>query len=533
MKKKIFTLLALFMVAMTASAYDLTVGTSEHGTVTFKIDGTAVTSADEGQKVEVVITPNEGWVVNEPTGIWYAGTAAVRTRDIGFMERNIDLADAQNNTWTFKMQRANAEISVTYKKVIQASWIQNIAALTYTGQTQEPTVTVKDGTTSLVLNTDYTVTYSDNVNAGTATATITAVSTSEKYSGTATKTFTINPKALEDSFIADIAAVTYTGQEQTPAPVLTYNGMTLVENTDYTVAYSDNVNVGTATVTATGTGNYSGTASKTFTVNKAPLSAVTLDPATLEYNRAEQTVSVTGVSAGSLAVDLSDCTVSGNSGTDAGTYTVTVTANESAVNFTGSATADFTITPKPITDDMVTVEGATYTGEALTPAVTVTDGSAVLTEGTEYSVSYSNNIAIGDASVTVSGVGNYSGSVTSSFIIVPDFPKVDVEASEDNKDDEEVDGVKMNMDVTDYSAITREERTIEDPQTGEEVTKEVYVVPVQLSEITIPVQEEPVNPETGETEKAEVTVYIPGSFVSDDGSPSVPTPSSRTPRPPS
>ena len=183
------------------------------------------------------------------------------------------------------MQRANAEISMTYKKLLTNTdiTIQDITALTYTGVAQTPTVTVKDGETTLVLNTDYTIAYSNNTNAALSTAataptvTITAVATSQKYAGTTLKTFTIQPKALEDDFIADIDALTYTGKALTPEPTVTYNEMTLVAGTDYTVAYSNNINAAastddpapTVTITAVAEGNYSGSASKSFTIKHA------------------------------------------------------------------------------------------------------------------------------------------------------------------------------------------------------------------------------------------------------------------------
>ena len=68
---------------------------------------------------------------------------------------------------------------------------------------------------------------------------------------------------MENSFIADIDALTYTSEAQTPAPVVTFHEMTLAAGTDYTVAYSNNTNAGIATVTCTGQGNYSGQAQKT------------------------------------------------------------------------------------------------------------------------------------------------------------------------------------------------------------------------------------------------------------------------------
>lgn len=66
----------------------------------------------------------------------------------------------------------------------------------------------------------------------------------------------------------------------------------------------------------------------------------------------------------------------------------------------------------------VTVGSMTYTGSALTPAVTVKDASgAALTANTHYTVSYSNNINAGKATVTVKGKGDYTGSKSANFTI--------------------------------------------------------------------------------------------------------------------
>ena len=61
----------------------------------------------------------------------------------------------------------------------------------------------------------------------------------------------------------------YDGTAKTPAVTVTLNGKALTLNTDYTVSYSDNTNVGTAKATITGKGNYKGSATKTFTISKA------------------------------------------------------------------------------------------------------------------------------------------------------------------------------------------------------------------------------------------------------------------------
>ena len=90
MKKKIFALLALVCMTLTASAdvvptYALTKATDAeaHGTITFKVGENTVTSAAEGQTVTVVITPNTGWVVNQPSGQWYAAVAKAPRRTAG------------------------------------------------------------------------------------------------------------------------------------------------------------------------------------------------------------------------------------------------------------------------------------------------------------------------------------------------------------------------------------------------------------------------------------------------------------------
>ena len=146
--------------------------------------------------------------------------------------------------------------------------INPISAVTYNGSAQTPTVTVKDGTLTLANGTDYTVSYSNNINAGTATVTITGKGS---YTGTKDANFTINPKNASYLSISSISAVTYNGLAHTPAVTVMDGSTTLTSGTHYTVAYSNNTNAGTATVTITGMGNYTSTKNANFTINKAPL----------------------------------------------------------------------------------------------------------------------------------------------------------------------------------------------------------------------------------------------------------------------
>ena len=221
MKQKLFILFALLITTMTASATDVPTysltkadGAEAHGTITFKVGGNTVTAAAEGDEVTVIITPAEGYTATAPTGQWYAAVAASRTSGVDMLNAvTFTAVTGQTNQWTFTMERANVEISTTYKKLIQASWIADISALTYTGQALTPTVTVKDGETTLTANTDYTVSYNNNTAAGTATATVTGAG---NYSGSQSKNFTIN-KADITSVTAPtaVANLVYTGQAQT------------------------------------------------------------------------------------------------------------------------------------------------------------------------------------------------------------------------------------------------------------------------------------------------------------------------------
>lgn len=80
------------------------------------------------------------------------------------------------------------------------------------------------------------------------------------------KTAVINAKVLTSEMVSTILSAEYTGQPLTPLPEITFGSSTLVKDTDYTVGYSHNTDIGLATVTITGKGNYSGTVTKDFAI---------------------------------------------------------------------------------------------------------------------------------------------------------------------------------------------------------------------------------------------------------------------------
>ena len=262
----------MVMVAMTASAYSLSVGTSEHGTIAFTNDeGTAIETAAEGQTVTVTVTPDEGYVVNEVTGQWYAAVAM--TRGVGMLN-DVTLTAAGENKWTFKMERANVEISASYKKLIQSSWI-TIASATYDGTAKEPAVTLKDGTTTIPASA-YSVSYADNVNASAnAKVTVTIASTNANYAGEAEKTFTISPAELTKVTLKNSEFI-YTFSDITAEVASVKAGELDVPEGGYTVSGNVAKETGTHTVTVTGKGNFAGTATATFTI-KEPVPTVDVE----------------------------------------------------------------------------------------------------------------------------------------------------------------------------------------------------------------------------------------------------------------
>lgn len=137
----------------------------------------------------------------------------------------------------------------------------------------------------------------------------------------------------------------YDGTAKNPAVI--YNGITLLENTDYTVKYSNNVDVGTVKATITGINNYSGTAVK-----------------------------------------------------------------------------EFKITPIKLDDKKVSVSleksSFVYNGQSITPVVYVAYNHNYLIQNTDFTATYSNNNAPGVATVKITGIGNYSGSISKTYIILPE-----------------------------------------------------------------------------------------------------------------
>ena len=218
----------------------------------------------------------------------------------------------------------------------------------------------------------------------------------------------------------------YTGSPITPAVSVTLKNTQLVEDRDYTLAYTNHTNAGEATVTVTGKGNYAGTATRNFVISKA----------------AAPEISWPTASAITCGEKVSDSLLSGGStqyGTFAWSDTVkdtipTVGTSSYKVVFTPSADTEnnyetittteqdvsLTVNAKSLTGAQVAVSGSyTYTGQAQIPAadaVTVqVDGKIIPKD--RYTISASDNTNAGQATVTVTGQGDYTGTASGTFTI--------------------------------------------------------------------------------------------------------------------
>lgn len=300
---------------------------------------------------------------------------------------------------------------------------------TYTGEAVTPAVTVTiaaaDGSTAtLAEGVDYAVAYSNNIELTTpenpATVTVTGVGA---YSGIATATFQIiQPAATTTDLaqagfsIAPIATQAYTGAAVTPAVTLS-GPSTLVEGQDYVVSFADNVGPGTAAVAVTGAGAYTGTLSATFLIQADISQAEVSGLSPLPYTGAALTPSPVVTLAGQTLEAGTDYDIAYANNVNVGTATITITGKGS---YSGVLTPVFTIEAKSIKSAQIApIAEAAFTGGAITPAVTVTDGTTVLAAGTDYAVSYEQNVNAGTARVVVTGAGNYRDSIDATFKINP------------------------------------------------------------------------------------------------------------------
>ena len=235
-----------------------------------------------------------------------------------------------------------------------------------------------------------------------------------------------NPDSYKGVAIDEPSDHVYDDTEHKWAPEVTdKDGNKLVEGRDYTVTYDtdDFVNVKIVNVTITGKGNYTGTCVKAYEITKAPLT-VDAGSASKVYDGEALTAGATieGLVGGENATAQTQ-----GSQTEVGSSANTVsgitwdTAKEGNYYIAAQNDGTLTVTPKGIAQMTVSsLPDVIYNGESQQQKPVVKDGEKVLAEGVDYELTYSGNTTdAGTVTVTVTGKGNYAGSVDVTYLIAP------------------------------------------------------------------------------------------------------------------
>ena len=321
-------------------------------------------------------------------------------------------------------------VSQTVKTGINiASCTITVAKATYTGSALTPEVTVTNASGDVVDESNYTLAWSNNVNAGDA-ASVT-VSGIKAYAGVKTQTFTIDARDINTASLAYTTPVPY----QKPAdptepgiisePTLTYNGRTLKKGTDYNVTFENNEAVGQAKFTVKGKGNFTGNVEKNYSISTADINDTTY----MTYSGVDAEYTYTGTAIEPTVI-LQQNGVQLEKGTD---YSVTYSNNtkigtahiyiSGEGNYKNSETElTFEITKAKITAAVVdAIDDQEFTGKAIKPAFAVSVDGVALTAGVDFDVDYADNIEAGKATITLTGKNNYTGTKTASFGILKDI----------------------------------------------------------------------------------------------------------------
>lgn len=349
----------------------------------------------------------------------------------------------------------------------------------FTGVQVRPDVVVSYGNYQFINNSDYTLSFKDNVNIGTASVVVTG---KKHLSGSRTVTFPIEKADISGTEIA-VKNATFTGSAVKSAVDVRLGNVTLKEGTHYTLSYKNNVNAGTAQVTVSGKGSLEGAVTKDFTIAKADISKASISASgtyapdgvkiginakfgnyTLKSSdyivkvptsAGEQTLTISGngnfsgkttVKCNVAKADIANAKSSLSLSTDGKGYTVTViydgvllTQNKDykvAVTESGTGVSAVimgignyggTVTLSGISNELeafenavVTIGKVTYNGTAQLPSVTVKIGSVTLKSGTDYILSAYHNTNAGTATAVITGKGKYAGAEKKTqFTIAP------------------------------------------------------------------------------------------------------------------
>ena len=226
-----------------------------------------------------------------------------------------------------------------------------------------------------------------------------------------------------------------TGSEITPEPTVVVNGRTLIKDTDYTVSYTDNTNIGTATVTVTGKNNYKGTGIATFEIaDKEVLTISGLNnneeftyDGTSKTPTGTLTVTDDKVTVSELEVLYEGTDNSYNSTTapvNAGSYKVTYKIADSNPDYSGSVSYNFTIKKVQLEKVTLRTDTIVYNGLGSFPAMDNLDFDLQELSGTTGATNvgdYTTTVALKDKN-NYEWVDGTTGNLTLNWKIIQATP---------------------------------------------------------------------------------------------------------------
>jgi hypothetical protein len=318
-----------------------------------------------------------------------------------------------------------------------------LAVYTYTGSAIKPDIIVTNGNKTLTLGIDYKLSYKNNIKAsentktGKATVQITGIG---QYAGKYAIDFIIACKDIGSEDV--ILGNTVVQSGKMAAPVLTYNGVSLKNNTDYSGVPTSTIKGNDdSTFEVIGKGNFKGKRSITVKVlekNQIKAFTVTLNTQKIAFTyngepktlNGEQLVVTERGKKDNVLHEGTDYNICYSGNIDAGKVYVTITGTG---EYSGTVKKDFKIGPAK-TASFVTINGigliengVSYSRLGVKPELKIIANiddehkEIPLVLGKDYKVSYSKNTKVGTGHAKVTLLGNYKGAkaFTQDFTILP------------------------------------------------------------------------------------------------------------------
>jgi uncharacterized Zn ribbon protein len=363
-------------------------------------------------------------------------------------------------TWDLGKSGSTATAEADFKITPLAFTVEPLEDVVYNGEAQPQKPVVKDENGNVLAEgKDYELVYKDadgNVIdpddiVDVANYKVEVVGLAGFAGTTGEVDYDVTPLPIDNTFTVEAPEdVVYNGEAQPGKPVVKDpDGNVLEEGKDYTLTYKDadgNVvedptDVANYTVVVTGIGNYSGEQTTDYDITPWHITNRNVDETTnflvtpvddVTYNGTSQPQKpVVTDPSGNVLEEGKDYVLiykdaDGNivDPTEPGNYTVSV---HGLNNYTDEVTVDYDITPL----DVTAPEDVVYNGESQEQKPVVKNAAGeVLVEGIDYELVYSEDTTnVGTVTVTVKGIGKYSGEVETSYKITP--AKFAVEAPAD------------------------------------------------------------------------------------------------------